>query len=242
MTDSEKQNCLIRDGDKIDKFIRSVMFCQCGFLASRENMSHLAKSVRRFIIDNCTLFTKSFITDDCKISFHVEQTFSDGKYHYIIDEYYSAEQEGRELTCNDFEALGSYIKNRGILLGSVKKMSEEKEEIVCLDLNSLYHHTLKQVMFNGETEDDFDYVMTGAGHCIRKEGNPDGSPYFDLCRDDYSYLKLCCDGEECKVLERTDEYVTLIDVENIDNDELEGIDTTFRLSVKEFSIATGGAE
>lgn len=71
---------------------------------------------------------------------------------------------------------------------------------------------------------------------------PQGNDYYyDLYRELNSGLMLCCDGEQCKVLEQTEEYVRLIDVENIDNEDLEGIDTTFRLSSDEYKITTGGS-
>ena len=117
---------------------------------------------------------------------------------------------------------------------------KENEEIECLDLNALYNALLARIVKGDMTEDDYGYhVYTHFGHAIRREPAPDGSDYFDLYKNAGSCLKFCCDGEECKVLEKTDEYVKLIDIENIDNEELDEIDTTFRLSLEEFRIATG---
>lgn len=108
-----------------------------------------------------------------------------------------------------------------------------EEEIVCLDLQTLF-----ECLYTGMCKDN--EVYTRYSHYIRREPSPDGNNYYDLYKDGYSSLKLCCDGEQCKVLERTADYVKLIDVENIDNEELEGIDTSFKLSVTAFEIATGG--
>lgn len=116
-------------------------------------------------------------------------------------------------------------------------MTNEKEETVCLDLMALYDHTEKKKGSHPDSYSDNAVEVDLGFNVIRKDGD-----YYDLFRNKNSSVMLCCDGEQCKVLKRTDEYVTLIDVENIDNDELEEIDTTFTLSVEEFKIATGGAE
>ena len=112
-----------------------------------------------------------------------------------------------------------------------------EEEIVCLSLKSLYDFCrakAKTTMCDAYS----DYAE--CEHCIIRDNSAvDGGEYYALYSDRYGDLKLCCDGEQCKVLERTDEYVKLIDVENIDNDELDGIDTTFKLTLEEFDIATG---
>lgn len=109
-----------------------------------------------------------------------------------------------------------------------------EEEIVSVSLQALFQSLCKSLC-------DDDATYTRYGHCIRREPcTVDSSCYYDLYRSSDSAYRLCCDGEQCKVLERTADYVKLIDVENIDNEELEGIDTTFRLSIKEFGIATFG--
>lgn len=106
-----------------------------------------------------------------------------------------------------------------------------KEEIVCICTQALFIYL----------DDNFgDYVFTKYNHCIRKEENPvdENCNYYDIYKNMDSGLRLCCDGEQCKVLEKTSDYVKLIDVENIDNPELSGIDTTFKLAIDEFKIAT----
>lgn len=104
-----------------------------------------------------------------------------------------------------------------------------EEEIVCICLKALFDY-----LYTGKEETV--YLL---GLYIRREPSSDGDFYYDLYKDG-SDLRLCCDGEQCKVLERTADYVKLIDVENIDNEDLEGIDTTFMLSLKAFGIATFG--
>ena len=111
----------------------------------------------------------------------------------------------------------------------------KEEEIVCIDLAVLFNY-----LNNWGSED---YVYTDFNHFIRREKNVsnkgcDYLDYYDLYKTDVSSLRLCCDGEQCKVLNKTDKYVELIDVENIDNEELEGIDTTFKLSIDEYNVAT----
>ena len=106
-----------------------------------------------------------------------------------------------------------------------------KDEIVCLCLKTLF-----QTLFTGMSSDD--EVYTRFSHCLRREPNTvDGDYYYDLYKTKTSGYRLCCDGEQCKVLEQTESYVKLIDVENIDNEELDGIDTTFKLSIDEYNIA-----
>ena len=105
-----------------------------------------------------------------------------------------------------------------------------KDEIVCVNLDELFKHRSKYQK-NGKV------VQTVYDHVIRKETHGNDC-YFDLYKEMNSGLRLCCDGEQCKILEQTDVYVKLIDVENIDNEDLEGIDTTFMLSTEEFGIAT----
>ena len=109
-----------------------------------------------------------------------------------------------------------------------------KEELVCVDLNALYGWAVKSKARMCDVYSDY----AECEHCIIR--NKIDTEYFDLYSDKYSGLRLCCDGEQCKVLERTADYVKLIDVENIDNEELRGIDTTFKLSIAEFNIATKG--
>lgn len=108
-----------------------------------------------------------------------------------------------------------------------------EEEIVCVSLKALYKDT-----FAGMAGEEL--AHTSLMHVIRREPSPDGNDYYDLYRNTDSSLRLCCDGEQCKVLERTKDYVKLIDVENIDDESLDGIDTTFRLTLQEFDIATFG--
>ncbi|MBP5359543.1 MAG: hypothetical protein J6Y69_10250 [Treponema sp.] len=106
----------------------------------------------------------------------------------------------------------------------------ENEEIECLDLGALFTY-LGRYQSNGSV------VQTCYDHVIRRE--PYGNDYYyDLYRTVNSNMRLCCDGEQVKVLERTDQYVKLIDVENIDDEDLEEIDTTFKLETNEFNIAT----
>ena len=110
------------------------------------------------------------------------------------------------------------------------------EEIVCLDLQTLF-----ETLYTSMSKDN--EVFTVFSHSIRREPNfidKGYDYYYDLYKNGNSNLRLCCDGEQCKVLERKDGYVRLIDVENIDNEELDGIDTIFRLTEEEFNIATGG--
>lgn len=101
------------------------------------------------------------------------------------------------------------------------------DDIVCLSL-----YELCKTLPNDGKE-----YYTFYGHTIYKDGD-----YYDLYKTSPGSYRLCCDGEQCKVLERTDRYVKLIDVENIDVDELEGIDTTFKLSIEEFEIAAFGGK
>ena len=105
----------------------------------------------------------------------------------------------------------------------------EEKECCCLDLNNLYQ------FLHGESD-----AMTEFGYEVRREPAPDGSDYYDLMGS--NGLRLCCDGEQCIIIDRTAEYVSLIDVENFENEELEdaGIDTVFHLSEKEFNTATHG--
>ena len=102
-----------------------------------------------------------------------------------------------------------------------------EEKIVCLNLQKLYEHYI-----NKEGDMFSDYVC-GSNFIIRKQED-----YFDLFKNSYSGLRLCCDGEECKVLEETETEVKLISANNIDDEDLEGIDTTFVLSKEEYKIAT----
>lgn len=97
------------------------------------------------------------------------------------------------------------------------------ENIVCLNLGGLYNALQKDAHASSV---GIEYGL------IRKDGY-----YYDFFSW-WSNLRLCCDGEECKVLEQTDEYVKLIDVDNIDDEDLEGIDTAFKLTIDEFKIAT----
>ena len=105
------------------------------------------------------------------------------------------------------------------------------EVYVCLNLQELY-----QWLYKGPS--DYFAVCTKYSYEIRREENnadPEDvcNDYFDLYKYD-SNLRLCCDGEQCKILEQTEEYIRLIDVENIDNEELKGIDTSFKLSLLEY--------
>lgn len=105
------------------------------------------------------------------------------------------------------------------------KAKKSIEEIICINLQAIYN-TLE------EHKDCFSkYVDTEYG-IIRKQDD-----YYDFFSGT-SNLRLCCDGEQCKILERTKEYVKLICVDNIDNDELKDVDTTFKLSLEEFNTAT----
>lgn len=110
-----------------------------------------------------------------------------------------------------------------------------EEEIVCVDLQTLFKHYEKTKGLSNDMYSDFVWLDSGS-FIIRKNDDD----YHDLYSSISGSLKLCCDGEQCKVLERTADYVKLIDVENIDNEELEDIDTTFKLSTAEFNIATRG--
>ena len=110
-------------------------------------------------------------------------------------------------------------------------MAEEK---VCLDLMALYDRLKEYYSKKADDTDEWEYMPTEYHHSIRKDGD-----YYDLTPT-YGGLMLCCDGEECVVTERTDEYVNLVSVSNLESEDLCGIDTIFTLSSEEFSIATGG--
>lgn len=103
-----------------------------------------------------------------------------------------------------------------------------KDKIVCLDLQALFLHYSSEI-----DEDGFSDYVYGSHFIIRRQ-----EEYYDLFRDSYSGLRLCCDGEECKILEETETEVKLISANNIDDEDLEGIDTTFVLSREEYKIAT----
>lgn len=118
------------------------------------------------------------------------------------------------------------------------------EETVCLDLMALYKSKVgkyKQEGFPGTFPGTYEWDCVDTDcHVIRREKSPDGSDYYDLYRNCDSGLRLCCDGEQCVVTERTGEYINLVSVDNLDNEELCGIDTIFSLAPEEFEIATGG--
>lgn len=108
------------------------------------------------------------------------------------------------------------------------KMGKSKEETECLNLGFLFE----------QLEHDRDgYAETEFGFTLRREAAEDGEFYYDLLGGETGGLRLCCDGEQCTVLEKTDEWVKLIDVENIGNEDLKGYDTSFKLSLKEFEAA-----
>ena len=107
------------------------------------------------------------------------------------------------------------------------------ENIVCLDLMALYEHCKENK--NVRAVSNPEATLAECKYCIIL--NEAGTEYYDLYRNENESVRLCCDGEQCKVLEHTEEYVRLVDVEDLDNEELEGIDTSFRLSIKEFEIA-----
>lgn len=145
------------------------------------------------------------------------------------DYYFDSVTE--QISNNEFD-LTDEIAQRFLKEGTYSKGSSyipegcisDYEETVCISLNQLYNSL-------EEKQDSFSsYVETKYG-LIRKNDD-----YYDFFSG-WSNLRLCCDGEQCKVLERTTDYVKLIDVENIDNEELEGIDTTFKLSITEFNTA-----
>lgn len=103
-----------------------------------------------------------------------------------------------------------------------------QEESECLDLGALFD----------SLESDNGNAGTAFGYTLRRDAAPDGQFYYDLLGGSTGGLRLCCDGEECAVLERGDGWVKLIDHENIGDPDLEGLDTTFKLSEAEFNIAT----
>ena len=113
---------------------------------------------------------------------------------------------------------------------------ENKEKLVCLSFKALYEYCYKNkkicTVFNSVTAAECDY-----GIII----NEDGLEYCDFYKnEDGSLILCCCDGEQCKVLERTDKYVRLVYVEDLDNQKLEDIDESFKLSINEFDIAAFG--
>lgn len=162
----------------------------------------------------------------------MELIVSDEEAEQIFEEagYYNDCDTGAKCN-NEFDISDDFAK-RFLKEGTYSEGSSyipensisDYEETVCISLNQLYNSL-------EEKQDSFSsYVETKYG-LIRKDDD-----YYDFFSG-WSNLRLCCDGEQCKVLERTTDYVKLIDVENIDNEELEGIDTTFKLSVEEFNIA-----
>ena len=105
----------------------------------------------------------------------------------------------------------------------------------CLNLSALFNFCL----FLGHGDED--EVWTMHGHTIRREAGEDGD-YYDLYRKEPGSLRLCCDGEECLVTDvMPDAAIRLIDSANVGDADLDGIDTTFILSVEELAIATGCA-
>lgn len=119
---------------------------------------------------------------------------------------------------------GSYIPAECIPM----EMPDVKPgDTVCISLLALFNELNRRYRFDSDT-----YATTY--HSIRKEDD-----YYDLYKSDTGTgYRLCCDGEQCEILEITSHYVKLIDVENIGNEELEGIDTSFRLTLAEYNIAT----
>ena len=105
------------------------------------------------------------------------------------------------------------------------------EDIVCVSLKALWDFLWNEERDEYERQTYFCFTL-------RREDNPlDDDYYYDLYGSSYCGLRLCCDGEQCKIVNKTDSYIELIDIENIDNEELEGIDTTFKLSIAEFNAA-----
>ena len=112
-------------------------------------------------------------------------------------------------------------------------LEEIEKEFVCLCLYALFESL--------HGDGDGDSVTTEYGYEIRRESAPDGNFYYDLLSS--SGLRLCCDGEECIVIDRTENYISLIDVLNFEDEEVEeleeaGINPVFRMSEKEFATAT----
>ena len=102
---------------------------------------------------------------------------------------------------------------------------------VCVDLGAVYGHYWKEAHVD-DFHDEVDLYFCDD----IKRSFQDDTTYYDIKRGD---LLLCCDGEECMILEETDSYVILVSVQNIGNyDELKGIDTSFKLSIGEFKTAT----
>lgn len=102
-----------------------------------------------------------------------------------------------------------------------------EKEFECLDLGALFD----------SLESDNGNAETAFGYTLRRDAAPDGQFYYDLLGGSTGGLRLCCDGEECAVLERGDGWVKLVDEANIGDTDLEGLDTTFKLSEAEFNIA-----
>ena len=108
------------------------------------------------------------------------------------------------------------------------------EETVCLDLMALYESKVGKYKKEGfPNTQEWDCVDTDY-HVIRREKSPDGSDYYDLFENCDSGLRLCCDGEQCVVTERTGEYINPVSVDNLYNEELCGIETIFSLAPEEF--------
>lgn len=103
-----------------------------------------------------------------------------------------------------------------------------EKEFECLDLGALFDSLESE---NGNAE-------TAFGYTLRRDAAPDGQFYYDLLEGRTGGLRLCCDGEQCAVLERGDGWVKLVDEANVGDSNLDGLDTTFKLSEAEFNIAT----
>lgn len=103
-----------------------------------------------------------------------------------------------------------------------------EKEFECLDLGALFD----------SLESDNGNAETAFGYTLRRDAAPDGQFYYDLLGGSTGGLRLCCDGEECAVLERGDGWVKLVDEANIGDSDLDGLNTTFKLSEEEFNIAT----
>ena len=111
------------------------------------------------------------------------------------------------------------------------------DETVCIDLESLYEY--QRAKAEGTSCDVYsDYVDCAYG-IIWNEGD-----YYDFYGSRTGDARLCCDGEQCKVVERLkwggQKCVNLVSVDNLDNEELEGTETVFTLTEEEFGVATGG--
>ena len=101
-------------------------------------------------------------------------------------------------------------------------IEKEREEI---KMNNKKVTICLEVLFNKLTGHDTeeDYVPTEYGY-IQKETDED-KEWFDLKTDDGT---PCMDGETCKVLEETDQYILLQEIDE---------QIPFKLSREEFEIA-----